>query len=252
MKHFFVAAAFLMSLLSTRAYAAHPLITDDTGTQGMGCFQFELAAEYGHEKEYGITGNTFDLSAAMSYGVVHSVDIVLSLPYSSWRSEEAGTKTSESGISDISLEAKWRFYDKDGLSFAFKPGITFPTGDDEKGLGNGRSTYYLLFITSKVMAPWALHLNLAYKRNDNTAEDRKDIFHGSIASTYEVTKGLKLAGDIGLETNPDPESSDSPAYILGGLIYSPSQNLDFSLGLKGGLTKPETDISVRGGVTYRF
>ena len=43
-----------------------------------------------------------------------------------------------------------------------------------------------------------------------------------------------------------------PAYILGGFIYSVKENFDIGIGVKGGLTKPETDISVRGGITWRF
>jgi hypothetical protein len=34
---------------------------------------------------------------------------------------------------------KWRFYEKDGLSFAIKPGIILPTGEEDKGLGDGSS-----------------------------------------------------------------------------------------------------------------
>jgi|GEM_PF-5264623 len=45
------------------------------------------------------------------------------------------------GISDISLELKYRFYEKGGLSFALKPRISFPTGDEDKGLGAGETTY---------------------------------------------------------------------------------------------------------------
>ena len=65
-------------------------------------------------------------------------------------------------------------------------------------------------------------------------------------------KDLKLVGDFGFETNPDSTSTNPPVYILGGLIYSVSENLDIGLGVKGGLTKPETDIAVRGGITWRF
>jgi hypothetical protein len=68
----------------------------------------------------------------------------------------------------------------------------------------------------------------------------------------EVVKSLKLAGDIGVETNPDKSSNTPPAYVLGGLIYSVSENFDVGFGIKGGLTRPETDIAVRGGITGRF
>lgn len=253
MKQFLMAASLMLGILSSiPAYAAIPLVTDDTGTQGKGKFQIELSGEYVSDKEDGVREKTLDVGAALTYGVIDNVDIVFAIPYSSWRATEAGETTSESGITDLAIEAKWRFYEKDGLSFALKPGLTIPTGDDKKGLGNGRSTYYLYLIASKEMEQLGLHLNLAYIRNENKADDRKDIFHASVATTYEVMKGLKLVGDTGIETNPDRSSADSPAYVLVGLIYSPLENLDIGFGIKGGLTRPETDISFRGGITFRF
>ena len=113
-------------------------------------------------------------------------------------------------------------------------------------------TYYLYLIASKEIKPWSFHLNLAYIRNENTGDDRKDIWHASFASTIDVMKNLKLVGDVGVESNPESSSTTPPVYILGGLIYSVSENLDIGLGVKGGLTKPETDIAVRGGISYRF
>ena len=106
------------------------------------------------------------------------------------------------GFSDVAIEAKWRFFEKNGFSMALKPGITLPTGNEEKDLGNGRSTYYLYFITSKEIEPWSFHLNLAYFRNENKGDDRNDLWHASLASTFEVIKDLKLVGDIGCGIKP--------------------------------------------------
>ena len=234
------------------SYAVIPLVTDDTGTQGKGKFQLELFGEYAHDKEEGVTRKDSTFSATLAYGIVDPVDIILTIPYQSWRSDDSGFKTSESGFSDLAIETKWRFYEKEGLSFALKPGFTIPTGDYKKDLGNGKVTYYLYFITSKELNPWSFHLNLAYIRNENKQDDRKDVWHASFASTVEVIKNLKLVGDIGVESNPERSSSNPPAYILGGLIYSPGENFDIGLGLKGGLTKSEADIAVRGGITWRF
>jgi hypothetical protein len=248
----FLASFFMLCLVSAQAFAAIPLITDDTGTQGKGKFQVELAGEYGHDKEDIVTNKNSDFSTTLTYGVIDSLDIVLSVPYQFWHTDEKGSEIKGDGISDIAIETKWRFYENEGLSFALKPGFTIPTGNDEKYLGNGKMTYYLYFIASKETKPWSFHLNLAYIRNNNAGDDRKDIWHASVASTVDVMKNLKLVGDVGIETNPESSSKTPPANILGGLIYSVTENLDIGLGVKGGLTKPETDIAVRGGITFRF
>lgn len=153
----------------------------------------------------------------------------------------------ESGISDLSLEVKWRFSEKEDLSFALKPGITIATGNEKKGLGKGRSSYALTSIISKEIEPWVLHLNLGYMRNEyklreDKEANRKDIWHVSLASEVEVVKDLKLVGNIGMERNSEKASSRYPTYILGGLIYSITENIDIDFGVKAGLNKPETPI----------
>ncbi len=251
-----------MFIYSTTAFAAHPLITDDTGTQGKGKFQVEVNSEfnYDREKEEGVTTKETggEVAAILSYGIVDNLDIVLGIPYQWFRVKEDGDVTfKEDGISDMSLELKWRFYEKDGLSLALKPGFTLPTGNEKKGLGNGRPSYGLTFITTKEVGPWAFHFNLGYMRNEyklreDKEANRKDIWHVSLASEVEVVKNLKLVGNIGIERNPEKASSKHPAFILGGVIYSISENLDIDFGVKGGLNKPETDFTILAGIAFRF
>ena len=251
-----------MFIYSTTAFAAHPLITDDTGTQGKGKFQVEVNSEfnYDREKEEGVTTKETggEIAALLSYGILDNIDIVLGMPFQMLKIKEDDELTSrERGISDLSLEVKWRFYEKDGLGFALKPGITLPTGNEKKGLGNGRPSYGLAFITTKELGPWAFHFNLGYTRNEyklreDKEANRKDIWHVSLASEVEVVKNLKLVGNIGVERNPEKASSKHPAFILGGLIYSISENVDIDIGVKGGLNKPETDFTILAGIAFRF
>jgi hypothetical protein len=229
-----------------------PRFPPDTGTQGRGKFQVELFGEYGHDEDEIITSKNSDLSATLTYGLIDPIDIVLSVPYQAWRSNDSDSVVKGDGIGDLAMEAKWRFFESEGISLALKPGFTIPTGDEEKGFGAGRSTYYLYLIASKGIETRAFHINLAYIRDENTVDERKDVWHASVAATVDVMKELKLVGDFGGETNPDRSSNTPPVYILGGFIYSPSENFDIGLGVKGGLTESETDIAVRGGITYRF
>ena len=75
----------LALLWSVPAFAAHPLMTDDTGTQGKGKFQFEYNGEYSRDDEHeaGVaekeTSGT--LTAALTYGMTDNLDIVVGLPW---------------------------------------------------------------------------------------------------------------------------------------------------------------------------
>lgn len=247
-----IMSAVMILVAVATTFAAIPLITDDTGTQGKGNFQLELFGEYGQDSDATITTKTSDLSATLTYGIIDTVDIILGIPYQAWRSKDSGSVVRGDGLSDLSIEAKWRFFDKEGLSFALKPGLTIPTGDEQQGLGAGRVTYHLLFVATKQMKPWEFDMNLGYLYNENTAGERKNIWSASLDGQFEVIKDLKLVLDTGIATNPDSSSNTPPAYILVGLIWSLRENLDIGLGVKGGLTKPEADIAIRGGITWRF
>ncbi len=258
-KELFRPVIIMVLSLAGSAFAAHPLITDDTGTQGKGKFQFEFIGEYGHDKEDGVTTNSLVVPTVpvLSYGIADTVDLVLGISYQRTETKRDDVTTTERGISDASVQLKWRFYEKEGWSFAVKPGMTLPTGDENKGLGNGAVSYSAFFITTKDLQPWAFHLNLGYIRNEyklQTDEEtnRKDIWHASFASEVKVVKDLKAVTNVGVERNPDKTSDTSPAFILGGVIYSITENVDVDFGVKGGLTKPEMDISYLAGIVWRF
>lgn len=258
-----VSALFVIFILWTgTALAAHPLITDDTGTQGKGKFQLELNGEVSFDEEtsdgVAVEETASELAAVGSYGITEEIDIVVGMPYQWTKAEGAGSEVfDETGVSDMSIELKWRFYDNDGLSLAMKPAVSLPTGDEQKGLGNGRASYGVTFITTKSSGPWEFHFNLGYARNEyeleeDEAANRKDVWHVSFAPALEVADGLTAVANIGIERSPDKTSDTHPAFVLGGLIYAVSENLDIDAGIKAGLNKPEADTTILAGMALRF
>ena len=239
------------------SWAAHPLITDDSGTQGKGKYQLELNAQHDFDKEtiagVRVESSTKELATVLSYGATDSLDLVVGIPYL-WNKvkEDGATTFSDKGIGDVTLEAKWRFYDENGLSFAIKPGISFPTGDDEKGFGAGKTGYSVFFIASQEIKPLAFHANLGYMRNENKVEEEKNLWHVSVTGIYAMTENLKVVANIGMERNADTASHEEPAFLLGGVIYSVNENFDIDLGVKHGMNNAETELSYLAGAAFRF
>ncbi len=249
--HAVVVGVFTL-LVSVSAYAAHPLITDDTGTQGKGKFQLEVNGTYSRNSADGIVEKVTDLGATLTYGLIDNLDISLGLPYQYLSVKADGISAHESGLSDVEINLKWRFYETEGLSFALKPGVTLPTGDEDRGLGAGRATYSLFFITTKELKPLTFHLNLGYIRNESKFDEQKDIWHASLASEIGLAKDLRLVSNIGIERTPEKDSGIHPAFFLVGLIYGVAENFDIDAGLKVGLNKAEADYQILAGITYRF
>jgi hypothetical protein len=250
-----VSLAFMM--MAGIAQAAHPLITDDTGTQGKGKFQLELNAQYDWDEEniegVSVKAEGLEAAAALSYGIAENVDLIFALPYLWGKAkEDNATVYDENGVGDAVLEVKMRFFVRDGFSLALKPGMSFPTGNDNRGLGAGTMGGHLFLIASQEIGSWAFHGNLGYIRNENDEQERKDVWHASVAATWEVIKNLKLVANAGIERNPDNQATYDPAFLIGGIIYSFDEHLDIDLGVKYGLNKPEADVSAMVGLAFRF
>lgn len=232
--------------------AAHPLISDDAGTMGKRNYLFETNYEHSNDDSQGTKTTVNKIQLLQSIGVTDEIDLVIGLPYQFINIKTDGDSNKEDGFSDISLEIKWRFYEKEGLSFALKPGVLLPTGDDKKGLGSGKMGASLFFIATKEIEPCAFHFNLGYRMNENNHDLRKDIWHLSIAAERELGKWVKAVVNVGGETNPDKESNTQSTFVLGGLIFPVAKNLDLSVGIKRGLSGIEPDYSVLAGIGFSF
>jgi hypothetical protein len=256
--------ASALMLCSTPLFAAMPLVTDDTGTQGKGHSQIEIGVESASDKEpeAGVSCKTTGgaVSATLTYGLTDKIDLIAGMPWEWYTEKEEGVKVAdENGLGDLALQIKWRFYEMPdtGFSVALKPGITLPTGDESKGLGTGKvSTSVTLIATREAMLA-TFHFNLGYSHNEYKLDElsessRKNIWRASMATELNVTDKITAVGDIGIETNSDKESDTDPAYILGGLVYSVNDNTDLDIGIKRSLNDAEIDTTLLAGATMRF
>ncbi|WP_374358434.1 transporter [Chitinimonas sp.] len=241
--------ATLCLAASFSVYAAHPMVSDDTGTQGSGKWQFEANTDQAQSSRDGVRNRLGAYNSAMTYGLAESIDVSLSVPY--WRIRQDGSP-SQSGVGDVGLAAKWRFYEQDGLSFALKPSLSLPTGNKDKNLGAGRAGVGLAGVTTYTSGKltWLGNVGLTYA--DNSTGARKSLWAVSTGVQYALNERLKLALDTGVYRNSDRSDSTNPSFALVGLIYSPSEQLDLDIGYKRGLNHAEYDRSFGIGLTTRW
>jgi hypothetical protein len=256
--YFIAALSSILILRALPAFGAHPLFTDDTFTQGKGKTQVEMSFLYDSNDDDGIKKEISRPKAQFTYGLLDPLDIILEIPYLFVQQTQGGETTSNNGIGDITLSLKWRFYgEKEGLQFAVKPSVTFPTGDEAKGLGFGREAYGITFISTFDREAWCVSANLGYLYNEYGLQSdrdayRRDIWSASLSGQYEIFEKVWLVGEVGVLTNPNAASDTPPAFINGGLIYELTKNVDLDIGYRYGLTKPMFDYSISGAITVRF
>ena len=256
--YFIAALSSILILRAVPAFGAHPLFTDDTFSQGKGKTQIEMSYQYDSNNDDGIKTEASRPKVQLTYGLLDPLDVILEMHYLFVQQTQGGVTTNNNGIDDIVLSLKWRFYgEKEGLQFAIKPSVTFPTGDEAKGLGYGREAYGITFISTFEREEWCVSANLGYLYNEYGLQAdrdayRQDIWSASLSGQYRVIDKLWLVGELGVLTNPYVTSDTPPAFINVGVIYELTKGVDLDIGYRYGLTKPMFDYTISGAVTIRF
>jgi hypothetical protein len=239
----------LIAVAGTTAsvYAAHPLITEDTGTQGKGRWQLEVNTEQSREASEGTTVRAYQPAATLSYGAADNVDLQITGAYLRQKSDGLVV----SGKLDTALDLKWRFLERGPLSLALKPGITLPTGRDDQGFGTGYANWGSLLILSYELEQWAFHSHVGYQRNRNTLGARSSLKHISAALWFKPAEKLTLAMDLSRDTDPDAASNEAIRQAVAGIIYSVTPDFDLDAGYRRG-SSAATDRAVLFGATLRW
>jgi Putative MetA-pathway of phenol degradation len=244
-------AIALLGVTAGAAHAAHPLLTEDTGTQGKGNFQLELTGERGREATFAGTLHVQQPAALLAYGIADDADLQIGTSYLRLTLDNGLAHTRDAGLSDVTVDVKWRFFEKGPLSFALKPGIVIPTGNDAKGLGRGNFAGGSLLVFSYQPGPVAFHSHLGYLYNDIVGE-RRSLWHVSGAITWQVVESLKLVADLAYDTNPIELGANGVFRTVLGAIYSPTKDVDVDVGVKHGHQKPALGTALLVGLTLRW
>lgn len=249
MKSNVILLSLLALLSSPAAFAAHPLTTEDTGTQGDGNWQLEVNSDRAREHDT----NHVNLSAnvTLTRGIGDRVDVGLNLP---WQRLESGDdpRNRDRGFGDTTVFVKWRVYEQNKWSFAVKPTLNIPTGDSDKGLGADRSQPGITGVAGWGDDKFSVFANAGYLYADNKAGERKDIASASTAAVWGVAEHFQVVGEVAANSDSDMDSAKWPAFANVGLIYSPTEKLDLDIGYRHGLNKPADLYSYGVGGTIRW
>jgi hypothetical protein len=250
--------------------AAPPYITDDTGTQGRGNWQLELTGEYVHHDRTAVVGGVpvnqvrkvTLVGPVLTYGITDDIDVAVGVAHLRDRITENGVTVQDAeGATDSTVEVKWRFYERDGLSLAVKPGLVLPTGDENEGLGSGRVSWGVNGILTYETGPWTWLANLAYtearfKRTDDAETNHRHLWRLSGGLGYRLNEKLKLAAEAGIRTNPARDDPFLPGnnghFVTLGAIFSPTDKVDIAVGWRKSINDGESDRAFPFGVTFRW
>lgn len=238
-----VLSGFFLVFAST-AHAAHPLVSDDTGTQGVGGYQVEVNTDW--LRDAGVKTRT--ATATLTRGMTESIDVYLDTPYA---------LSQPTGFNDIGLGFKLRLFESDGLSVGLKPELSIATGNQDKQLGDGRSGGALTVLTQYELGAWTWLFNLGtelhrYSSLSSQDEYRRYINKASVGFTYQLDEQWLFVMDSGIQSHTNKSEKKAPRFALVGLIYNLSEDAELDVGYKKSLNHTETDRQIGVGVTFRF
>ena len=240
-------------LAGASAWAAHPLITDDTGTQGTGHWQLEINTDQTRSRADGATSRAGQLNTTLTHGLTDDLDVALTLPLLRLR-PAGGPNTS--GVGDAAVQAKWRLLGpeggEDGGSLALKPMLLLPTGDDGRGLGTGRAGASLNLLAAWQAGQVTALGNLGASYNGNRAGDRTALWNASAAVLVTPLPALTLALDVGASRNPQHGTGATLRYGLLGAIWHVDDKTDLDLGWRRNLGGGQTANTWGVGLTLRW
>ena len=234
-----------LALAVPAAFAAHPLQTEDTGTQGAGNVEIEN----------GLSRARFDSTTSTTYqpqvsvGLAPTVDAIVQ-PSLVWL--RAPAHASVSGLGDTNIHAKWRFWGSDPWSLGIRAGLQAPTSQHGLGLPHGQVSEHALLVATWDAAPTTVHANVGVTRVPRAPGTRATTAHLSAALMQALDERLILTVDGEVDQDPDPSRRTWPGSLLAGAIWTARPGLDLDVGYQRSFSAQPLDRQWMAGLTYRF
>ncbi len=164
------------------AQPERPTVATHAGTVAPGWFEIEWGVER-DRLDPGI--NALATPTLLKFGVASHVQFDVS--FTTVRPSSAEPL----GFGDAGVGVKWRLLDDAPLvgDFAVQPSIKLPTGSMARGTGTGTTDASLLLISSHVLGPVSLDINVGYTRRSARGDSAN-------AMLWTVSTGTSLGGPL--------------------------------------------------------
>lgn len=230
-RHLLMAVATGGLLCSPSAFAGPPFMTDDPEPIERGRSEAYLFSTY----DKGPQGDKTFAAPAFEFNTspVEDVHLHAMLPF---LGVHPGDGRNQYGMGDIELGIKYRFLHETDLlpQAGIFPMFYVPTGDADKGLGNGRSWGTFPLWLQKSFGDWTTYGGGG--RAFNTAPGMRDYNFGGWLLQRTLNERLIIGGEIFAQGAPDDEARHATFFNLGGVYRIGAGCGDCSLLFRVGST----------------
>ena len=241
-------AALLLVLASGLAHGAHPLISEDTGTQGTGKFELELGTVTSHPQG----DRTHELDPQLSFGARDDLDLILRPSYFWLTGDTAQSAGRRHGFGTTALDFKWRPIARGPWSFGMRGGFDLPTSQGdiaEHELGS-----HALVMATYFAEPLMATINVSYTHlpHDAGVGVRRDGVRVSAGGHYSVSDALRLAADLATSQSTEAGAHGWPTVGVIGLILTLPWGFDVDAGVQFPINRSAPSTQWLVGATVRW
>jgi hypothetical protein len=207
-----VLAAILFFLLSASSLAGPPFRTDDPTPVDYHHGEFYLFSTGTHDAE-GTSG--VGPAVEFNYGILPDTMFHLIVPMA-YDAPRDGS--SHFGYGDTEIGIKYRFVHENEFlpAMGIFPLLEIPTGDKDKGLGNGKAQSFLPIWLQKDFGQWTTYGGGGYWINPGSGN--KNYWFSGVLLQYSFSDTFFLGGEIFYQTADTVDGRDSSGFNLGGSI----------------------------------
>jgi hypothetical protein len=220
-----IIAALCLIMGTGELWAGPPFATDDPETPEYQHGEFYIASQYAKNDEgKSATAPHFEFNyAALPDVMLHTiVPLVWNKP---------NDESSKYGLGDVELGVKYRFiHESDTIpQVGAFPILTLPTGDEDRGLGDGRAKLFLPLWFQKSWGPWSSYAGGGYWINPG--DNRKNYWFTGWQVQRELSELLAVGAEIFYVTADTEDGGDSSGFNVGAIInLTEKHHLLFSIG----------------------
>lgn len=224
-------ATFILFFLYSAAFppsaswAGPPFITDDPEPVEYHHEEVYISSQYANNKD-GQEGTLPHFE--FNYGVIPEVQLHLLVP-TAFVHPNGGAAVY--GLGDTEVGVKYRFvHETDTLPQAGIFPIThIPTGDSDRGLGNGHVPLFLPIWVQKSLGPWTTYGGGGYWNNPGS--DNKNFWQLGWLVQRDITKAVTLGAEVFYFGKDTAVGRDRTGYNVGGIFnVSEEHHILFSGG----------------------
>jgi hypothetical protein len=181
------------------------------------------------------------LTLGLEYGITDRLQIATSIPWVAIRAE----RESGAGAGDLSAELFYNLISaSEPLALSFAAGITLPTGNEDRGFGEGEEELELTMIMAGRVADVQWQFNLGGEWTDDESDLVYSIAVLPLRSSSTIVPTLELSG---AETDEGSE-----LYATPGLHWRPAGNAGLGFGVPVGLSSDAEHLRVMMYYTIEF